>query len=283
MNISTTTNSPHPSRSLGASVASPSESIEILCTKQLVGVSDRGLRPNHNQDAVALESPQPDTAIMVVCDGISRSQTPELAAQNAARITCRTLSRLLEKGRSPKSALKAAINKAGEAVAELPYSSTVALSPPSTTIVAAVVKQGVATIGWLGDSRAYWIAPGNSCQLTEDDSWMHKMVGSGRMTAAEAMQSPKAHAITRWLGADRQQNAHFSTLEFELPPNAEMGHLLLCSDGLWHYTTGPRHLEALIYTSDCMQPLTIARNLVEFARNRGGRDNITVALLSIQR
>jgi serine/threonine protein phosphatase PrpC len=98
--------------------------------------------------------------------------------------------------------MKVAVAAALASVCEIPYTSSANADPPSTTLVAAVVQDHTATIGWLGDSRAYWISPQGSRQLTKDDSWLNDIVASGQMTEAEASKSDKAHAITRWLGVD---------------------------------------------------------------------------------
>ena len=55
-------------------------------------------------------------------------------------------------------------------------------------------------MGWLGDSRAYYIGPDASRQLTHDHSWVNEIVAAGRMTRAEAETAPLAHAITRSVG-----------------------------------------------------------------------------------
>src|SRR5690348_10597213 len=73
---------------------------------------------------------------------------------------------------------------------------------PSATYVSAIVAQEAVTVCWLGDSRAYWLATeSESARLTKDDSLAEELVAQGQMTEAEAMASPQAHVITRWLGA----------------------------------------------------------------------------------
>ncbi len=68
-------------------------------------------------------------------------------------------------------------------------------SPASSTPAPLVV-------GWVGDSRAYWLPDdGRPVQLTVDDSWAAEAIAHG-LPRAEAEALPQAHAITRWLGAD---------------------------------------------------------------------------------
>ncbi|AFZ25433.1 serine/threonine protein phosphatase [Cylindrospermum stagnale PCC 7417] len=261
------------------------EHLEVIINSHLAGVSDRGLRHRRNEDFLALQLVSGTQAyILVVCDGVSSSDQPDLAAQTAALNACQSAATAL-KGNNPESATKLAFTTALASVCNIPYKSSANLDPPSTTIVTAIVQEGTATIGWLGDSRAYWISANSSQQLTRDDSWLTEVVAEGKITAAEASQSPHAHAITRWLGADAMEDAIPSIVNFTIPGS---GYLLLCTDGLWNYAPEATQLANLVQQSsgkDAMPTAgyayAISHSLVEFARNCGGHDNITVAVLSI--
>ena len=144
--------------------------------------------------------------------------------------------------------------------------------PPSTTVVAAMVRDLDVTVGWAGDSRAYWVAPsGESRQLTADHSWMNDVVTAGQMSLEQAEKAPQAHGITRWLGADAGENAQPDVINFKV---ADPGYLLLCTDGLWNY-------EPELKIGEEAGLLDQARHLVDFANNQGGHDNITVVLLRL--
>lgn len=254
------------------------ERLEITINSHLAGVSDRGLRHRRNEDYLALQLVYGTQAyILVVCDGVSSSDQPDLAAQTAASSACQSLATAYS-GNNPESAIKSAFAAAFVSVCNIPYKASVNLDPPSTTIVTAIVQEGIATIGWLGDSRAYWISANGSQQLTTDDSWLSEVVAGGKITAAEASQSPHAHAITRWLGADAVEDAIPSIVNFTIPGS---GYLLLCTDGLWNYAPEVLQLANLVQQSSGKDAIALSRSLVEFARNCGGHDNITVAVLSV--
>ena len=252
---------------------------EIVLSPQLAGVCDRGIRHHRNEDFLALNTIEnPSAQILVVCDGVSSSQTPELASQTAAKTTCEFLSNNLTQGQTPEVAIQNAIAAALQAVSAIPCQSKLKPDPPSTTLVAAIVQDQVATIGWLGDSRAYWLAA-ESKQLTIDDSWLNDMVSSGEMSEAEALRSPNAHAITNWLGADVRDIAKPSIINFPIP---SQGYLLLCTDGLWNYAPETSQILALVQQSGFKDAATISRYLVDFAQSQGGHDNITVAVLYLE-
>ncbi|BDA74935.1 hypothetical protein RIVM261_085400 [Rivularia sp. IAM M-261] len=257
---------------------------EVMISPKLAACCDRGLRHHHNQDFVACAEVDDGKAyVMVVCDGVSSAQLAELASKAVAETTCRALvegvNDELAKGvNNQRDIIRESIEIAKQAVCTIPYTKTnLHNDPPSTTIVAAVVMNGVARIVSMGDSRAYWISPSGSLLLTEDDSWFNEVVKLGKMSEIEARKSPYAHAITSWIGADAENN-HPSPFEFNIPGT---GYLLLCSDGLWNYVPEPSQMEILVKQYLHLDTGTMARSLVEYARACGGHDNITVAVLSL--
>ena len=149
---------------------------------------------------------------------------------------------------------------------------------PSTTVVAALVVGGRLTVGWLGDSRAYWIDAHGARALTEDHSWMNQVVRDGVMSAEEAAKSPKAHAITRWMGADASDD---EVPEVRTETLSGAGTLLLCTDGLWNYAADAAAIAELVSRAEDKEAVELARELVAFALERGGVDNVTVAVLRV--
>jgi len=103
-----------------------------------------------------------------------------------------------------------------------------------------------------------------------------QLVAAGLASPEEAMATPQAHVITRWLGADMPEPephiAHFQ------PPGT--GVLLVCSDGLWNYCPEAADLGVLVpFPGALTDPLAAAAALVKFALDAGGMDNVTVALI----
>ncbi|QVQ52012.1 protein phosphatase 2C domain-containing protein [Spiractinospora alimapuensis] len=253
-----------------------------------VAVTDRGLRYSRNEDAQkvlavpgrTMEDP-PTAVAAVVSDGVSASPRPDEAAAVATRRGCESLAAATATGRDPKEATFDALNTAAAAVAGLAESVEQA---PACTYVSALVSGGTEsspsiTIGWIGDSRAYWLPEDPHARprlLTRDDSWHEYMVSSGRLTEEQASASANAHALIAWLGADAVSvDAHVVTFT---PPEA--GALVLCSDGLWNYLPTPEELHAAIPDARS-SPRDSARSSVNFALEKGGHDNITVVIVPV--
>lgn len=237
------------------------------------GVSDRGLRHSRNEDAMALTGTR-DGVAAVVCDGVSSSSRPEDASRLAADTGAAVLAERRAAGADAESATRAAIARAAEAVAGLPGPAD---EPPSCTYVSALTHGGSVTVGWIGDSRAYWLAEGGGgTRLTEDDSWASRMVARGALTEEEAERHPNAHVITAWLGADAgAPEPHVTTFTPAGP-----GVVLVCSDGLWNYLPEAAAL-AEAAPAAASAPLQAARSLTRLALDAGGRDNITVVVIPL--
>jgi serine/threonine protein phosphatase PrpC len=252
-------------------VASGDGREDLILSAECAGITDVGRKRSRNEDRFAIR-PAGDGWVLVVCDGVSSSEDSQRASTIAAEKTADHLA-YLSSG-EPAKAMREAIAESARAVAQLPKAAVNGEDPASTTIVAALAIGHRVTIGWLGDSRAYWFgAEGGARQLTSDHSWMNEVVAAGKMTAEEAAVSPTAHAITKWMGADGE-DMDPGVVEFYVE---EPGTLLLCSDGLWNYA--PEAVEIRDLLKHDGDAITDARGLVEFALNSGGHDNVTVAVL----
>ncbi|AEW94144.1 MULTISPECIES: PP2C family serine/threonine-protein phosphatase [Streptomycetaceae] len=260
-------------------------------TAGTAAVTDRGLRHHRNEDAFALSGTRlPDgtpATIAVVCDGVSSASRPDEASAAAASAADERLAERLAAGTEPRTAMREALLTAAEAVNSLaaqggqdtdtppdPYANA-----PACTCVSAVVTGGLLTVGWVGDSRAYWVPDDRAAQrparLTEDDSWAARMVEAGLMSQEEAYSDARAHAITGWLGADAEEvDPHTACFEPDAP-----GVVVVCTDGLWNYAESAEQLAAVVPADARLRPLACARALVRVALAGGGHDNVTVAVL----
>jgi PPM family protein phosphatase len=264
--------------------------VELAPVPELAGVSDRGRRHTSNEDALSLDADVVDELIhvLVVCDGVSQARDAQRAALVAADATRTALLQAARDAREPTLAMHQAIRAAHDAICALPdeplqETNPKKTQPPGCTLVAALVRDGHATIGWVGDSRAYRFGSDLAELLTHDHSWFNAVVEAGELTPAEAAASPNRDAIVQAVGPLNYDEGSPPT-----PPQAEVVErdlsdgqlLLLCSDGLWKYAAEPDALAALInQLPRGVGPLAVSRSLVEYANARGGTDNVTAAIL----
>jgi serine/threonine protein phosphatase PrpC len=247
------------------------------------GVTDRGLRHPRNEDAMALGSQQTPgglVVVAVVCDGVSASPRPDEASRAAVQAALPVLLDAVQAGRDLAEASRAAVTAARTAVAGLGEPEN---GRSAATFLSAVAAPDQLTLCWLGDSRAYWLsgADGESAQLTRDDSVAGGMVEAGLATEEAAMALPHAHVLTRWLGAEAPDlagdPARAPHVEHYAPPGP--GVLLLSTDGLWNYLPDPADLARLALPQAQSDPAGAAREMIQFAIQAGGADNITAVLI----
>ena len=256
---------------------------------QVAGVSDRGLRHSRNEDAMHFAVADTDAgpvAVAIVCDGVSSAPRPDEASWTAVNAGITLLAEGAERGDDPEAISRTAVSVAGRELTGLAGPD----GAPASTYVSAIVSEQLITVCWLGDSRAYWLAAnapaptgpndtmditGGSRRVTRDDSLAEEIVAAGLATMDEAMASPQAHVITRWLGADLPEpEAHIEQFTPKGP-----GVLLLCSDGLWNYRPEAAELASMAMPAALTRPLDAAADLAKFALDSGGLDNITVVIV----
>jgi protein phosphatase len=180
--------------------------------------------------------------------------------------------RALSAGSAGKEDLRDAIVDADLSIAarsvEEPY-----LLGMGTTLTSALVRDGVMTVGHVGDSRAYLMHEGVLRQLTDDHSWVGEMVRRGELTPAEAAVHPHRSVITKALGTEGDIEPDL--LEIFLEPGDRV---LLCSDGLSGMVSDEQIGDVLRRPDDVQ---AIAEALVAAALANGGEDNVTVVVLEL--
>lgn len=275
--------------SCGIKAADPRDHVEQAPSPWVAGVSDKGRRRRRNEDALAVATDRHGEGhtVLVVCDGVATSTESAQASRAGAEAACAVLRAPmpgeLAVERSRAVALARFLARAAEAAndAVIAQTDAEADNPASATFVAVLAADTEVVVGWLGDSRAYWVGDcGTVVQLSVDDSGANARIAAGE-DPGSAQARPDAHAITRWLGADAPDiEPQVVTHRPDGP-----GWAIACSDGLWGYLQGADHLAALVRQvaprPDAGAALSVARALVDFANAAGGRDNITVALARV--
>jgi PPM family protein phosphatase len=242
-------------------------------------VSDQGLVHRRNEDAFHLEVFDQRRVAAVVCDGISSASAGNVAARDAARAAGAVLAQAAaDPASDPAQATLDAIEAAQLAVLQVPWTTRTARVDPSCTLVSALCHGAHVVIGWVGDSRAYWFDAVDAHRLTVDDSFAEEGVAKGLLTPEQAAKSPFLHSITNWVGPDAPERPpRLVALEPDRP-----GRLVLCTDGLWNYAPGADELARLVSElPPDATPVAVARALADMANDRGGHDNITVAVVNV--
>lgn len=145
-----------------------------------------------------------------------------------------------------------------------------------STIVLAWIVNGIAYVGWCGDSRAYCFNRANGLvRLSHDHSYVQELVDAGKIDEEVAIYHPDSNIITRSLG-DPRKAAKPDIKEF---PVHEGDIFLLCSDGLCGVLQD-REIEGIM-RGDYEKISDMRVALWTAAEAAGWHDNVTTALCEI--
>lgn len=147
------------------------------------------------------------------------------------------------------------------------------LSGMGTTFVAATVTDEGMYIANVGDSRLYLIDDDSITQITQDHSLVEEMIRRGELERGEARFHPNKNVITRALGANVDIVPDF----FEVKPRHE-DIVLMCSDGLSNMMDDAEILSIIQENRPDLE--RAGTQLLKMANEYGGKDNITILLLS---
>ena len=228
-------------------------------------LTDVGRRRTSNEDTVAvLPRAAGFDSGAIVCDGVGGAAAGEVASRIAVE---RITARLTSSDGDIAERLGAAIADANTAVREYAHTHLQGVASGSTVVVAVVHGRRL-TVAHVGDSRSYLLRDGALAPLTDDHSFVADLVRDGKIAAADAASHPMRGSLTRAIGVTEGIAPEVS--ERGLEPGDVV---LLCSDGL-HCVVSDAEIRAAI-GSDMARS---ARALIDLANQRGGTDNVSVAL-----
>jgi serine/threonine protein phosphatase PrpC len=239
-------------------------------------LTDVGRRRTTNQDNLARRVPddpeelERSGALFVVADGMGGHAAGEIASTVAVQTITNTYFQSATNG-DVLQGLAHAIKSANEAILTIARQNA-ENTGMGTTLVAAVLCQGILYVANIGDSRAYLIRKGKMRQLTEDHSWVAEQVRAGVLTEEQARSHVHRNVITRSLGT--QPNV---VADVFVERAREGDILILCSDGLHGFIDDT----VIADVAQTMEPTAAAQRLVDLANEAGGPDNITVSIVHI--
>lgn len=259
----------------------------VAATSQGAGRSDTGRKRTQNEDSFYVDD---ELGLYVVSDGMGGHAAGEVASATAiaaAREVVEDARAAIEKVRTGELEGEALSRLAGQAVLtanqkvhELATSDR-GKAGMGCTVTLVLVAGEVAALGHVGDSRLYLRRGGRIDKLSTDHTILGELVRSGVMEPDEATDDhPMAHILSRAVGT--QPHVEVETLLFDLAGGDQ---LLLCSDGLSDYLESTEPVEQALagetpLSKDALEAAT--EQLVAFANEAGGHDNITVVAVQIE-
>src|SRR5262245_824117 len=99
-------------------------------------------------------------------------------------------------------------------------------------LTVAVLKDGVATVGHVGDTRLYKLRHGRLVKVTRDHSPVGEREDAGELSDSEAMRHPRRNEVYRDVGSEPHEPGDAEFVDIVTVPVETDAALLLCSDGL---------------------------------------------------
>ena len=239
---------------------------------QIQALTDIGLKRAVNQDFI-FQSIQPVGVfpnLFILADGMGGHRSGDFASKYLTETMVGYISR--NKSEDIIKVLKSAIGMSNTLVYEKSHSDP-ALSGMGSTMVAAVIRNGMLTVANVGDSRLYIIRDGIT-QVTKDHSYVEEQVELGNISRYSEEYNKNKNIITRAVGIEDTVKADF--FEVDLVKN---DYILICSDGLTNMVDDDS-IFAIISGHGSLQYK--ANTLIAAANETGGNDNIAVILIKYE-
>jgi PPM family protein phosphatase len=247
--------------------------------------TDTGQVRPHNEDSIVVRA---EHGLAILADGMGGYSAGEVASSIATSVIGQTVEQQLRKPRWRRAPGADAMPQLLTTAVELANSAILATAQRQpeyagmgTTLVTALFEPERVSIAHVGDSRAYRIRQGQIEQLTHDHSLLQEQLDAGLISVEAARFAEHKNLVTRALGVEQP-------LEVEVHQHqSAAGDLyLLCSDGLSDMLPDQRIAELVQAFTDSAQPDTdslesCAEALVAAANEEGGRDNISVILITV--
>ena len=214
--------------------------------------------------------------LLLIADGMGGRKGGEVASRVGASVTANRILGMLATGDKIESstyheALSQAINHANKEILDLALNRT-QLSEMGTTVSLAIVDGNYLHVAHVGDSRVYVINQRTIRQVTKDHSYVQNLVDLGKITVEQARDHPQKNIITKVLGYYSEIQPDLTTL-----PLSDEDHVLVCCDGLTLHVEDEEIKQIVLRNRN---PQESCDELVALANERGGLDNISLALAS---
>lgn len=234
--------------------------------------TDVGKVREMNQDYYYISNEADELKLFILADGMGGYKGGEIASELATISVKSYIESNFDKIEHSKEEILRLVKSAAEYANMVVYEKSKEnkeLEGMGTTLEIALIYENRVYIGHVGDSRIYRIRDKFMRKLTNDHSYVQKLVKDGKITKEEAEQHPKKNMLMKALGCTAFLEPDVMVKGFQ-----KNDILVMCSDGLTNMVSNEEIYETVkkdVYVS--------ARDLIDKANENGGMDNITVIIL----
>lgn len=232
--------------------------------------SDIGKQREINEDSYYItEDPLNKIQLFILADGMGGCNGGEVASNQAILNAKNYIENNFEATPKDKDSLIQLVASSLEYANMVVYEKSLKdknLEGMGTTLEVCLIYNNRAFIGHIGDSRIYRIRKNFIRKITQDHSYVQKLVQDGTITTEEAEHHPKKNMLLKALGVNAFVEPDVMVKGFQ-----KGDILIICSDGLTNMVDINDIFKAV---NENFEMAT--RDLVDLANQNGGVDNITI-------
>lgn len=204
----------------------------------------------------------------ILADGMGGHNGGEIASSTAVTEAIKYIKTVTDLS-NPSEVLREAVLSANRKVYNLSANNQ-SLTGMGTTITACLIAAETSYIANVGDSSCYVLSGEEITKVTKDHSLVQELIDKGDITEDEAKTYPLRNVITRVVGTSSNVN-----VDIYIRPLKSIDKIILCSDGLTNEVSREEIQGCIKQYRDNMEA---CRQLVELAKKKGGKDNISVMI-----
>ncbi len=239
---------------------------------RVLAKSDIGKAREMNQDAYYVSDEQDEIKLYIIADGMGGYKGGEIASSLAIESTRKYITNNFENIPKDKEEILKLINSAIEYANMIVYEKAQEnkeLQDMGTTLDVCLIYNSNMYIGHVGDSRVYRIRKDIIRKITNDHSYVEKLVREGTISREEAYNHPKKNMLMKAIGCHTLVEP-----DVMYRPFLKDDIILMCSDGLTNMLKDEE-----IYRILLDNPENPVGALINRANKMGGYDNITAIII----
>lgn len=235
--------------------------------------TDVGQVRSNNEDSHGHAWLDDGSLFVIVADGMGGHEAGEVASGLAVRVLEDAVAR--DTDGDPRGRIYHGLLEVNEAIMDEGRRS--GTRGMGTTAITGILRGAELHVGLIGDSRLYHIRRGQMVYRTLDHTRVQMLIDRGEITEEAGRTHPEAGMLTRALGHSRMADGKALVPDVLADPIhlEENDVVVMCSDGL-HDLVDDWEVAKMVAGKT---PEEGTRLLVDLANERGGHDNITVAVV----
>ena len=234
--------------------------------------SDVGKVREMNQDYYYISNSLDEVQLYILADGMGGYNGGEIASKIAVETAKNYIENNFKEIEKDRDSIIQLLGSSMEYANMVVYEKSQEkpeLHGMGTTLEICLIYNNKVYIGHIGDSRIYRIRKEFIRKLTQDHSYVQKLVKDGKITEEEAAHHPQKNMLTRALGCSA-----FVEPDVMVKGFLKDDILVMCSDGLTNMVK-----TEIIYQEASKNIEQAPKELVRIANENGGKDNVTVVII----